>query len=343
MPRTLRPVTPLARLILASGKTLYVTAAEVGINYSRMSDYANGRMEISSLHRAKLTEYFGADPTTGERQASDGGGDDQLTELEPVVFWASLGPLKRPARPRSGRHASGPDRGHARGVAAAGCRRRVDAGVDGDDRVTRRLPESAEGLWWCRSAEVKVLNLDAADTADGPVLRVRLRVDQPDRNAAFEYLAPGGVSAPRPRTLFRQALFAFTRGDDPPAVELTPLAETNGQDGEAVTDLKAIVDEGSEVAVRLMIEMLTYGTLRDKMRALAFFRRFLGAYMCREVDQDDASARFEELLTEVRRVEPSAAKGSVATPGAQPGPVWDEWATSGVECPEALIVAGRGP
>jgi hypothetical protein len=346
MPRTLRPVTPLARLILESGRTLYVTAAEAGINYSRMSDYANGRMAISSLHRAKLAEYFRADPTSGERQTS-GDDDDHLSEGEPVVFWASLGALRaQPARaPVATLLVPTEDMPEAwRLLDAGGGSMRVWMAMDGDDRMTRRPPELPEGLWWHRCAEVKVLNLDASDSADGPLLRLRLRVNQSDRDTAFEYLAPGGVSAPRPRTLFRQALFAFTLGDDPPPVRWIPVAEADELDSEAATDIEALVDEGSQAAVGTMIEILTYGTLRDKMRAAAFFRRFLDVHLPHEADRDGATAQFEQLVTELRSVQPSA-NGSAGAPAqaAQPGLARDQWATRGVEGAEELVVASGGP
>jgi hypothetical protein len=60
--RRLRPDTRLARLILKSGKPAYVVAGEVGINYNRLLDYADARMDITPVHRIKLTRYFGTDP-----------------------------------------------------------------------------------------------------------------------------------------------------------------------------------------------------------------------------------------------------------------------------------------
>jgi hypothetical protein len=165
---------------------------------------------------------------------------------------------------------------------------------------------------------------------------------QQDRDAAFEYLAPGGMSAPRRRTLFRQVRFAFTLGDDPPPVAWTPVAETDEVDDEGETDIEALVDEGFQAAVGLAIEMLTYGTPRDKVRAVAFFRPLVDGYPSNETDEDEALAKFEELMTELRCVEPSADRGSGAE-AAQPEPARDGWATSGVECPEVLVVAGRAP
>jgi hypothetical protein len=74
--------------------------------------------------------------------------------------------------------------------------------MDGEERVTRRLSDEIDGLWWRRCAAVSVVSLEAADGADGPVLRVKLRVAAADRRAAFEMLAPGGRSAPPLATLF---------------------------------------------------------------------------------------------------------------------------------------------
>jgi hypothetical protein len=73
MARQLRPVTDLAEAILASRKPAYVVAAEVGINYNRLLDYADGRMVVSPAHAARLERYFGGRPSeqngiTGDRR-----------------------------------------------------------------------------------------------------------------------------------------------------------------------------------------------------------------------------------------------------------------------------------
>ena len=65
MARQLRPDTRLARLILDAGKPAYVVAGEVGINYNRLLDYADGRIDMSHPHRIKLARYFGIDPPHG--------------------------------------------------------------------------------------------------------------------------------------------------------------------------------------------------------------------------------------------------------------------------------------
>jgi hypothetical protein len=71
MARQLRPDTRLARLILESGKPAYVVAGEVGINYNRLLDYADGRIAMAPGHRIKLTRYFGADPRRREGVETD--------------------------------------------------------------------------------------------------------------------------------------------------------------------------------------------------------------------------------------------------------------------------------
>jgi hypothetical protein len=64
MARTLRPVTPLAQSILASGKPAYVVAAEVGINYNRLLDYADGRMTPTVTHVSRLSNYLSKEDET---------------------------------------------------------------------------------------------------------------------------------------------------------------------------------------------------------------------------------------------------------------------------------------
>jgi hypothetical protein len=59
MARQIQPTTPLARLILDSGKPAYVVAGEVGISYNRLLDYADGRASPGHAHEVKLVRYFG--------------------------------------------------------------------------------------------------------------------------------------------------------------------------------------------------------------------------------------------------------------------------------------------
>jgi hypothetical protein len=92
--RRLRPVTPLARLILESGKPAYVVSGEVGINYNRLLDYADGRMEIPHQHRTKLTGYFGADPLTHQRSDME-----DPSDFESVTF---VGQTRRARQVRGG-------------------------------------------------------------------------------------------------------------------------------------------------------------------------------------------------------------------------------------------------
>ena len=86
MARQLKPDTPLARMILDSGKPAYVVAGEVQINYNRLLDYADGRMPISPVHRVRLTRYFGIDPAN----SSGCGSTDTSPKFEPACFGASV-------------------------------------------------------------------------------------------------------------------------------------------------------------------------------------------------------------------------------------------------------------
>jgi hypothetical protein len=90
MARQLRPVTPLAEEILASGKPAYVVAAEVGINYNRLLDYADGRVDLSPAHEARLERYFGGGPSE----------PNGITSGDPIEFSASV--LGIAAVPRKG-------------------------------------------------------------------------------------------------------------------------------------------------------------------------------------------------------------------------------------------------
>jgi hypothetical protein len=86
MARQLQPNTPLARLILDSGKPAYVVAGEVGISYNRLLDYADGRAEPGHAHEVKLVRYFGQpiDQNSVQRQ----GRGDRFGE--PVQFIAVM-------------------------------------------------------------------------------------------------------------------------------------------------------------------------------------------------------------------------------------------------------------
>jgi hypothetical protein len=81
-------------LILDSGKPAYVVAGEVGINYNRLLDYADGRIEMTHAHRIKLTRYFNTDPardgdgeygSDGKRSAFDGAQFDAFVRGSRVV------------------------------------------------------------------------------------------------------------------------------------------------------------------------------------------------------------------------------------------------------------------
>lgn len=121
---------PLARLILESGKTLYVVAAEVGINYSRLSDYANGRVQILAAHCTKLRDYFGADPVTGDPTSPSASDKTTLA----TAFWASLGPWRSQPGRRPDRRADDVQSGYGRLLDAVGHGRTLGALVDGHGR-----------------------------------------------------------------------------------------------------------------------------------------------------------------------------------------------------------------
>jgi hypothetical protein len=84
--RQLRPDTKLARLILESGKPAYVVAGEVGINYNRLLDYADGRIAMAPGHRIKLTRYFGTDPRSGDSNEAN----ERTQTFERVEFDATV-------------------------------------------------------------------------------------------------------------------------------------------------------------------------------------------------------------------------------------------------------------
>jgi hypothetical protein len=84
--RHLRPDTKLARLILESGKPAYVVAGEVGINYNRLLDYADGRIAMAPGHRIKLTRYFGTDPRRGDSIEAD----ERTQTFDTVEFDATV-------------------------------------------------------------------------------------------------------------------------------------------------------------------------------------------------------------------------------------------------------------
>jgi hypothetical protein len=320
--RTLSPVTPLARLILSSGKSSYVVAAEVGINPTRLGDYANGRVQISAAHRTKLADYFGADPVTGEPMASANGGGAVPGPHFLVTFWASLGQMRAPPGrdPVATLVVRQDDMDDVWSLTeTAGRWLVVWMAMDGDHFVTRKLPEEADGLWWRRCAEASVVDAVAADTRDGPVLRVKLRVAQRDRDSAFELLAPGGASAPPPGAWFSRALFAVTGTDEPPAVDLIPIAtrvEAHEWDGdEDEMDNREELDcegvntslaSGYERTIVLLREALDYGDAREKLRAMEFFAKEaekqgpLGHD--RRNGREEAIERFQQLMAEIRDV-----------------------------------------
>jgi hypothetical protein len=83
MARQLRPITPLAELILAGGRPAYVVAAEVGINYNRLLDYADGRLAPTTAHQLRLDRYFDThEHTTGD--------DVEPIEPEPPVTFGAV-------------------------------------------------------------------------------------------------------------------------------------------------------------------------------------------------------------------------------------------------------------
>jgi hypothetical protein len=88
MARTLRPVTPLAQSILASGKPAYIVAAEVGINYNRLLDYCDGRMEPTSVHRSKLSTYV--EPASDDAANSTVAHEVESEPFDPIEFCACV-------------------------------------------------------------------------------------------------------------------------------------------------------------------------------------------------------------------------------------------------------------
>jgi hypothetical protein len=92
MARQLRPDTRLARLILESGKPAYVVAGEVGINYNRLLDYADGRIAMAAGHRIKLTRYFGSDPWKDANKGGGSQGEFDRTTFDAVVRGARVTP-----------------------------------------------------------------------------------------------------------------------------------------------------------------------------------------------------------------------------------------------------------
>jgi hypothetical protein len=63
-----------------------VVAGEVGINYNRLLDYADGRIAMAPGHRIKLTRYFGTDPRRGDGV----NGDERTQTFEAVEFDATV-------------------------------------------------------------------------------------------------------------------------------------------------------------------------------------------------------------------------------------------------------------
>jgi hypothetical protein len=191
MPRTLRPVTPLARLILDSGKPAYVVAAEVGINHSRLLDYANDRVEMSSNHILKLSDYFGVRIS----DLRDDSSADIAVSCAPDV--SSEAQIEEPcidfectAMPVEVRAA------HNRDVSV---KFRVEASesapwelVDASTTVNvwtiewSRSDDGEREASWVRRCEALVDDVRAS----GGNLVVGLTVPRSDRDSAFEYFAP---------------------------------------------------------------------------------------------------------------------------------------------------------
>jgi hypothetical protein len=142
--RQLQPVTRLARLILDSGKPAYVVGGEVGINYNRLLDYADGRMAIPSAHRAKLTRYFGADP-----EGVDATVDATQSSFTDTVFSAEF---------------------HRAKVAPGGDMLVVL-------RVPRWLHDDVTGAWALNDAAGLVLDVRAVDEGTGRPARFSATVD----------------------------------------------------------------------------------------------------------------------------------------------------------------------
>jgi hypothetical protein len=168
--RQLQPATRLARLILDSGKPAYVVGGEVGINYNRLLDYADGRMAIPAGHRAKLTRYFGTDP-----EGVDAAGDAAQSSFTGTSFSAEF---------------------HRAKLAPGGDMLVVL-------RVPRWLEDDVTGAWALNDAAGLVLEVHAVDEGtgrraqfsatvedvtvrSGDGLLIRLRVPSEDRNAALD-------------------------------------------------------------------------------------------------------------------------------------------------------------
>jgi hypothetical protein len=63
-----------------------VVAGEVGINYNRLLDYADGRITMAPGHRIKLSRYFGTDPRRSEGIEVD----ERTRTFETVEFDATV-------------------------------------------------------------------------------------------------------------------------------------------------------------------------------------------------------------------------------------------------------------
>jgi hypothetical protein len=247
-----------------------------------------------------------------------------------VTFWASLGPMRAPPGrdPVATLVVPHDDMDVAWSLTeTAGRWLYVWMAMDGDHYVTQKLPEEADGLWWHRCAKASVVDAVASDTRDGPVLRVKLRVAQRDRDSAFELLAPGGTSAPPPGAWFSRALFAVAGTDEPPAIDLVPTAtyeeeedwddeddedEEDGSDDDAAdlddSGVGTSLAAGYEHTIDMMREALEYGTVREKFRAVNFFAREAARLRLRDNDRrdgrDEAEDRFLRLMAEIRDVSP---------------------------------------
>src|SRR5437016_3579703 len=91
MARRLRPITPLSRAVLSTGRPAYVHAAEVGINYMRLLDYCNGRVRPSLSHAVRLGRHFDLDPRLLAADADASvlpvdAAESQYRTVEPVAF-----------------------------------------------------------------------------------------------------------------------------------------------------------------------------------------------------------------------------------------------------------------
>ena len=104
----------------------------------------------------------------------------------------------------------------------------------------------------------------------------------------------------------------MTSTDEAPPIELIPLAEleaddTLGIDAESAADLGPLVASGCELAVDHMLQLLEYGTPRDKGRARNFFAREWATLRSADDDRDDAMDRFLNLMAEIRSSPPADA------------------------------------